>query len=175
MLYAKSKNLNLSNVTLIFNYVVLLIRAVPTVVSDRAPDIEKRRNLCPLSGTGAVAGWAEASERFSSSSRPAAHQNMSVDRYLCCRCRARSVRGVRTARGRCGACTRSARASCCAPSHTISYCTELGSGGGGWPSQMAWRKRFLGRSDLNQKTDLMAPSARTRRVALSRPISTMLN
>ena len=69
---------------LISNYVVLLIRAVPTVVSDPAPDIEKRRNLCPLSGAGAVAGWAEVSERFSSLSRPAAHQSMSVDRSLCC-------------------------------------------------------------------------------------------
>ena len=37
-------------------YVILLIHAVPTVVSDRVTDIEKRRNLCPLSGTGAVAG-----------------------------------------------------------------------------------------------------------------------
>ena len=112
---------------------------------------------------------------MSSSSRPAAHENMSVDRSLCCRCRARSVSGVRTARGRCGACTRSARAPCCAPSHTISYCTELGSGGGGWPSQTAWRKRFLGRSDINRETALMAPTARTRRVALSRPILTMLH
>ena len=112
---------------------------------------------------------------MSSSSRPAAHENMSVDISLCCRCRARSVSGVRTARRRCGACTRSARAPCCAPSHTISYCTELGSGGGGWPSQMAPEERFLGRSDLNQKTALMAASARTRRVQLSRPILTMLN
>ena len=84
MLYAKSKNLSLSNVTLISDYVVLLIRAVPTVVSDRAPDIEKRRNLCPLSGTGAVAGEAEVSEQFSSSARPAAHENMSVDSAPVC-------------------------------------------------------------------------------------------
>ena len=120
---------------------------------------------------GRCAGGAEVSERFSSSSRPAAHRSMSVGSSLCCQYRARSARGVRTARGRCGACTRSARASCCA----ISYCAELGSGGGGWPSQTAWGKGFLGRSDLNQKTALMAASARTRRVQLSRPISTMLN
>ena len=57
----------------------------------------------------------------------------------------------------------------------ISYCAELGSGGGGWPSQMAPEERFLGRSDLNQKTALMAATARTRRVQLSRPILTMPN
>ena len=160
LLYAEMKNLSLSNVTLSSDYVVLLIRAVPTVVSDPAPDIEKRRNVCPLGGAGAVRGGAEVSERFSSSSRPAAHRSMSVDSSLCCRCRARSARGVRTARGRCGACTRSARASCCA----ISYCAELGSGGGGWPSQTAWRKRFLGRSDLNQQTVSTVTRARSRRV-----------
>ena len=157
------KNLSLSNVTLGSDYVVLLIRAVPTVVSDPAPDIEKRRNVCPLGGAGAVRGGAEVSERFSSSSRPAAHRSMSVDSSLCCRCRARSARGVRTARERCGACTRSARASCCA----ISYCAELGSGGGGWPAQTAWGKRFLGRSDLNQQTAMIVRSARARRSELS--------
>ena len=52
----KRKNLSLSNVTPSSDYVVLLIRAVPTVVSDPAPDIEKRRNLCPLGGAGAVRG-----------------------------------------------------------------------------------------------------------------------
>ena len=153
-------NLSLSNVTLSSDYVVLLIRAVSTVVSDPAPDIEKRRNVCPLGGAGAVRGGAEVSERFSSSSRPAAHRSMSVDSSLCCRCRARSARGVRTARGRCGACTRSARASCCA----ISYCAELGSGGDGWPSQTARRQGYLDDQDLNQQTVSTVTRARSRRV-----------
>ena len=39
--------------------------------------------------------------------------------------------------------------------------------------QRAWRKRFLGRSDLNQETALIAASARARRVQLSRPICTI--
>ena len=52
----RNENLSLSNVTLSSDYVVLLIRAVPTVVSDPAPDIEKRRNVCPLGGAGAVRG-----------------------------------------------------------------------------------------------------------------------
>ena len=37
----------------------------------------------------------------------------------------------------------------------------------------AWRKRFLGRSDLNQETALIAASARARRVQLSWPICTI--
>ena len=118
---------------------------------------------------GRCAGGREVSERFSSSSRPAAHRSMSVDSSLCYRCRARSARGVRTARERCGACTRSARASCCA----ISYCAELGSGGGGWPSQTARGKRFLGRSDVNQQTVSTETRARSRRVFWSEPISTI--
>ena len=112
---------------------------------------------------GRCAGGREVSERFSSSSRPAAHRSMSVGSSLCCRYRARSARGVRTARGRCGACTRSARASCCA----ISYCAELGSGGGGWPSQTAWRNELLRPQMESRAEKWFKGRARARRIPRS--------
>ena len=63
---------------------------------------------------GTVGGHAR--EGSLDSWRSAAPFCMSADGPSPCQCCARSERSSRTARCRCGACTRSARTSCCAPS-----------------------------------------------------------
>ena len=161
MVYAKTNNINLSNVTQRSDYVVRLVRAVPSICSDLTSDAEKPLFWCPLGHANTARSGGHVREGFLDSWRSAAPFCMSTDGPSSCQWCTRSARSGRTARGRCGARTRRARASQRTPSCTAG----LAEGAAAALPRRAWGKGYLDDQDLNQQTGFVETRARARRMS----------